>query len=93
VIDGKLLVSNIGTAPASGYIINYYLSTDNQLDPSDTLLGRTRLALGAGRHNVVTFNFSHSGAVSGEYLIAAIGPNNSPGVVNSDNSVAAALIP
>jgi hypothetical protein len=93
VIDGKLLVRNIGTAPASGYTVNYYLSTDNQLDPSDTLLGRTKLALGAGQHNVVTFNFSHSGAVSGEYLIAAISPNNSPGVVNSDNSVAAALIP
>lgn len=93
VIDGKLLVSNIGTAPASGYAVNYYLSADNQLDPSDTLLHRTKLALGAGRHQVATFKFSLPGAVSGEYLIAAIGPNNSPGVLNSGNSVAAALIP
>jgi len=93
VITGKLLVSNIGTAPTSGYNINYYLSTDNQLDPSDTLLGNAKLALGAGQHNVATFNFSHSGAVSGEYLIAAITPNNSLGVVDSGNSVAAAFIP
>jgi hypothetical protein len=93
VIDGKLLVSNIGTASASGYTVNYYLSTDNQLDPSDTLLGRTKLALSAGQHNVVSVNLSHAGAVSGEYLIAAISPNDSPGVVNSGNSVAAALIP
>jgi len=93
VITGKLLASNIGTAPASGYTVNYYLSTDNQLDPSDTLLGSAKLALGAGQHKVVTFKFFPSGTVSGEYLIAAISPNNPPGVVNPNNNVAAFLIP
>jgi len=93
VIEGKLLVSNIGTASASGYSVNYYLSTDNQLDPSDILLGRTKLALSVGQHNLVTVNLSHSSAVTGEYLIAAISPNGSPGVVNSGDAVAAALIP
>jgi hypothetical protein len=93
VITGQLLVSNIGTAPASGYSVNYYLSSDNQLDPSDILIGHTKFALAAGQHNVVSCNFSHFGAGNGEYLIAAISPSDSPDVVNSGNSVAAALIP
>jgi hypothetical protein len=93
VITGKLLAHNIGTLPASGCTVKYYLSTDQQLDPSDKLLGSAKLALSAGQHQVLTFSFAHSGAVSGEYLIAALSPNNSPDVLNPNNNVAAILIP
>ena len=93
VVTGKLLASNIGTARAAGYTVNYYLSTDDQLDPSDSLLRSSKLALLAGQHRVLTFNFSSVASVSGEYLIAAIAPNNSPDVLDPDNSVTAFLIP
>jgi hypothetical protein len=92
VITGKLLVSNLGSAPSTGYIVNYYLSPDNQLEPGDTQLGSAKLAVGGGQQKIFTFNFSPSAPVSGEYLIAAISPNNPPDEVNASN-IAAVLIP
>ena len=35
-------VSNIGPAPAGAFVIRFYLSTDDRLDPSDVLLGSTQ---------------------------------------------------
>ncbi len=93
VLSGKLLVSNVGTAPAARFAVNYYLSSDNKLDSGDTLLGHARLAVGTGQHKVVIFNSSHSGSLSGEYLIAAVSPPNPQSEANLDNNVAVISIP
>ncbi len=93
VVTGKLQVTNIGTAPTAKSAINYYLSTDNQFDPDDTLLGSAKLALGPDQSKVVDFKFSPAGSVSGQYLIAVTTPANSPDEVNANSNVAAAVIP
>jgi len=92
VVTGKLVVNNLGTAPTSGSTVNYYLSTDNQFDPGDKLLGSAKLAVRAGQSKVLDFTFSPVSSVSGQYLIAVTTPNNSPDEVNANSNIAAALI-
>ncbi len=93
-VAGRLLVKNIGTAAtAKGSTVSYYLSSDAQLDPTDTLLGTAKLAVGAGKQKVVTFKFSPATSVSGEYLIASISPANPPDETNASSTITAILIP
>ncbi len=93
-ITGKLTVSNSGTAAASGgFVVNYYLSADNQLDPGDKLLGSTKLTIDSGQHRVLTYSFTPTGPVSGEYLIAQIVAPSPLDIANPNNQTAAALIP
>jgi hypothetical protein len=56
-------------------------------------VGTAKLAIDGGRQKVLTFSFSPSGPASGEYLIAAISPNNPQDEVNATNDIAAILIP
>ncbi len=93
-ITGKLTVSNSGTAAASGgFVVNYYLSADNQLDPGDKLLGSTKLTIASGQHRVLTYGFTPTGAVSGEYLIAQIVAPSPLDIANPNNQTAVTLIP
>ena len=93
-ITGKLTVNNSGTAAASGgFVVNYYLSADNQLDPGDKLLGSTKLTIASGQHRVLTYGFTPTGAVSGEYLIAQIVAPSPLDIANPNNQTAVTLIP
>ncbi len=93
-ITGKLTVSNSGTAAASGgFVVNYYLSADDQLDPGDKLLGSTKLTIASGQHRVLTYAFTPTGAVSGEYVIAQIVAPSPLDIANPNNQTAVALIP
>jgi hypothetical protein len=94
IVRGQIVVNNLGTSPATGFKVNYYLSADNQLDQTDELVGNGSIGVGAGQQKVITFT-SHplSGAVSGEYLIASINPGNQIAEANTNNNIAAIQIP
>jgi hypothetical protein len=93
-ITGKLTVNNSGTAAASGgFVVKYYLSADDQLDAGDNLLGSTKLTIASGQHRVLTYAFTPTGAVSGEYVIAQIVAPSPQDIANPNNQTAVALIP
>jgi hypothetical protein len=93
-ITSKLTVINSGTAAASGgFIVNYYLSADDQLDPGDKLLGSTKLTIASGQHRVLTYGFTPTGAVNGEYLIAQIVAPSPLDIANPNKQTAVTLIP
>jgi hypothetical protein len=92
-VSGTLQVKNFGTAAGAGFTLSYYLSADNQLDPSDVQIGHSTLAVGAGQQKVVKFAYSSSGPVNGEYLIAAIGAVNPQNEADTSNNVAVGQIP
>jgi hypothetical protein len=94
IVTGQIVVNNLGTAPAAGFKVNYYLSADNQLDQTDELVGHASIGIAAGQQKVVSFT-SHPlpGPVSGEYLIASINPGNQLAEANTNNNVAAVQIP
>ena len=92
-VTGTLQVTNFGTAAAAGFTVDYYLSADDQLDPSDTLIGHSALALAAGQAKTIKFTHVLSDSVSGEYLIADISTANPQNEGDTSTNVAASQIP
>ena len=92
-ITGNLQVRNFGTAAGNGLTIDYYLSTDDQLDSGDTLIERAPLGLEAGQQKTVKFLYVTSAPVAGEYLIAAIASAKPQAEADNSNNVAAGQIP
>lgn len=92
-ITGTLQVKNFGTAAGAGFTLSYYLSADDQLDPSDVQIGHSALAVGAGQQKVVKFAYTPSGPVSSEYLIAAITAVNPHSEADTSNNLAVGQIP
>ena len=91
-VTGTLQVKNFGTAAATGFSLSYYLSADNQLDPSDALLGHGAIVLGAGQTKTSKFTFARSGTLSGGYLIAEITTLNPQNEADTSNNVAVSQI-
>lgn len=92
-VTGTLQVTNFGSAAAAGFTVDYYLSADDQLDPSATLIGHSALALAAGQAKTIKFNHVLSDTVSGEYLIADISTPNPQNEADTSTNVAASQIP
>lgn len=93
-VTSKLFISNIGTSgTVKGSTISYYLSLDNKIDSTSTLLKTTPLNLGSGMKKMFTFGFSSHASIGGEYLIASFNPANSPIEMNSNATTAAIEIP
>ena len=67
-------MENQGTASASGFYVNYYLSTDPNISTSDTYIGQSYVSsLGAGSSTTITPSFNIPGGIlGGNYYIGAI---------------------
>ena len=92
-VTGTLQVKNFGTEAAAGFTIKYYLSADNQLDPSDTPIGQSEVALGAGQNKTMKFSFAKNESLSNEYLIASISTPNPQNEGDTSTNVAVGQIP
>jgi hypothetical protein len=91
-VTGTLQVTNFGTAAAAGFSVSYYLSADNQLDPSAALIGHSPVALGAGQTRTMQFSLARNGTLSGEYLIAEISTAHPQNEADTSTNVAAGQI-
>jgi subtilase family serine protease len=68
-------IQNLGTAPAGAFVIRFYLSSDDVLDPDDVLLGtRSIAALGAGASSaaITTVTVPATTAVPASYRVIAV---------------------
>lgn len=90
--SGQFTVRNLGAAPASNVLVHVHLSTDDQLDASDRLLGNATVAtVPAGNQPATgTVNVTVPADVpAGDYrLILQVDPLNAfPEAVETDNVV------
>ena len=91
-VTGLLQVKNFGTEAAASFTIKCYLSADDQLDPSGTLVGQSAVALGAGQTKTMKFSFAKKESVSNEYLIASISTPNPQNEADTSTNVAVSQI-
>jgi CARDB len=85
VLSGTVVVQNSGTVMASGSFVNFYLSADGQVDPTDVSLTRARvsfLAPGASRSIRLSSALPPGSSASGKFVIAVLDAKN--GLPESD---------
>jgi hypothetical protein len=88
LVEGKLTVSNTGTANASKVHAHIYLSYDEQYDSGDTYLGsKTIKKLKSGKSKTLVVSYKISIDPSGYYLITVIDPENNIQESNKDNNL------
>lgn len=94
-VKGSLTVSNSGDQAAGAFKVAYYLSDNDSLEGSDTLIKTAKIrSLAAGASTTLTLNWKSSTDVSGKHIIAVVDSGNQ--VTETDetnNTVPSAAIP
>lgn len=83
-------VTNNGSTDAIGMIVQYYISTDQNISGRDINLGRTATHSMSGNSNIIlqnTFNMPYRLVAGTYYLIAVIDPDNSIAESDENNNV------
>jgi hypothetical protein len=89
-IEGTLRVENSGTVIAQQFIVRFFLSTDNKLDDSDTLLEETQVnELDPGESEEVNFQAQLPPGENGfgEFVIALLDATNVVPEANEENNI------
>jgi uncharacterized repeat protein (TIGR03803 family) len=87
---GRLILRNIGNTNAPTTFIRYYLSSDNQFDPGDTLLKQQatgKINPGKSRKRTLSAMLPVGIDGSGQFLVAVIDADNAIGECDKDNNI------
>ena len=94
IVSGHLNVINQGNSPANGFKVSYYLSADDSLDASDTLLSSQKIGVLAGRAtDKLKFSFKPAGSVSGQFIIASLTSGSPQKEASVANNIAVQMVP
>jgi uncharacterized repeat protein (TIGR03803 family) len=88
-LKGAVTVQNIGPGNAPTSFVRYYLSQDTVLDSNDVVLKQVRtsaIKASESKQNRLAVNLPTGNSASGQFIIAVIGANKSPGGCNEINN-------